>query len=178
MVRKLYCKFSGLTSFQYPLKCSLLLAKSYEKATHTSKTTVPSRWITVPIVHVSFKLLIPFSPLLLIDTYLQVTHRLILRFGHVFFHLYTPIMLLWLQSPSIQVHHDIEPLNILRHSNSSFGLDFALSWLICLDLASLASLSFIISAVTGRPSSSLKDMTILCQFRLQIQYKFTGMCNL
>ena len=47
MVQKMDCSFSGLTSFWYPLKCSLLPAKSHEKAPQRTKTTVPALWATV-----------------------------------------------------------------------------------------------------------------------------------
>ena len=48
MVRKMECKFSGLMSFQYPLKCSFLPAKIYEKPPQGTKITVPPLQTTVP----------------------------------------------------------------------------------------------------------------------------------
>ena len=60
MVRKSDCRFSSLTSFRYPLKCSLLPAKSYEKAKQPSKTTVRSRWTTVPLAFMHVTLLITY----------------------------------------------------------------------------------------------------------------------
>jgi hypothetical protein len=50
-VRKMDCKFSGLTSLRYPLKYLPLPAKFYEKPQQGTKFTVP------PLANYS-----PFSP--------------------------------------------------------------------------------------------------------------------